>query len=191
MRRFHGPRQAMMVVMMTLIVLGFLLEATGLLLTARGLWRTWRANSAGRDFLSPRLRHAVNWIMYSLLRRPRPVVTLGLNATLRRDEAAMHGTVFQEFRDDMTIDERADIAQANALSALEAAGAAQSAIADEQRERKAGHAQLDERITGTESDLTTFARSLVVDGIPLAVGGLGLAAVGLLLQSIASGMGVS
>jgi hypothetical protein len=177
--------------MMTLIVLGFVVEATGLCLTARGLWRTWRANSSGHDFLAPWARRVVNWLLHSLLRRPHPATTIRLNATLPGVEAAFHGHAFQTFRDDSTIEERVDIAQANALSALQAASTANSAIAAERRERQTGHAQLDQRIASTESDVTAFARSLVVDGIPLAVTGLGLAGLGLLLQTIGSAMAVS
>lgn len=177
--------------MYLLIILGFGFEALGLAIAAQGLWKTWEANAAGRDFLSPRARQAVNWVRYSLLRQRRPVVTIGLNATLQPMEATFSSYTHQEIDEGMTTDERLSVVQANALAALRAAANAQATADTERKAREREVARVEERLDGTERRMTEFAQTLVVDGIPLAVGGLGLVGVGLLLQTVASLLGVN
>jgi hypothetical protein len=170
-------------------VIGFVVEVIGLALTGFGLWQTWESNAEGRDFLPPRLRAAVNWVKHSVLRRPRPGVTVSLNAQLPAWEVALGGHAYASVRDDMTIEEKLNVVHANAISAIEAAARANQAAERERRERERALARFDERFRATEQTLTSFARGLVVDGIPLAVLGLGLAVVGLTLQTVGSLLG--
>lgn len=175
---------------MTLIVLGFLIEALGLGLTGTGLWQTWRANAAGRDFLPARVRRWVDWVKHSVLRRPRPSISVSANAVLPPLEMVGHITAKQTFTEYMTIDEKVNVVQANALAALQSAGNLASELRAERRQRSESDDRLSARIQGTEHQVREFARSMVVDGIPLAVLGVVLTTIGLLLQTIASAMGV-
>ena len=90
--------------MLTLLCIGFVLEALGIGLTALGLHRTWRANANGRDFLAPWARRRVEWVKYVLLRRERPTISVTANLVLSGVEMAARGMVYTDVREDMTIE---------------------------------------------------------------------------------------
>jgi hypothetical protein len=169
------------------MMVGFLLEFIGLGIAAFGLWKTWRANANGRPFFSPRLRAAARWIRRHILRRsPRTQSASGTaNGTISiRGDAT--GTVTEVFTEDMTLEEKVNAAQENAVRALKNAATAQQGVEAERRAREAAVDSLTSQLQGTQETLTTFARELVVDGVPLTVGGLVFAAVGLTLQALAT-----
>lgn len=168
-----------------LFVIGFVIEAAGLTLTAIGLWRTWRANTDGREPLWPWLRRCSDFLLYKVLRRKREPITLSVG-TGRIGHRAGSATVYghQPLSDEMTIDQKIEAVQANALSALDSAARAHSAVGKERSEREHALKGFEERISGTEADLRDYAKRLVVDGIPMAVSGLVVTGVGLLVQTV-------
>ncbi len=61
-----------------------------------------------------------------------------------------------------------------------------AAVTTEQRKREKAIREVTNRLEGAEVTLASQTKRLVVDGIPAAVAGPGLAAVGLTLQALAS-----
>lgn len=64
------------------------------------------------------------------------------------------------------------------------AAQAQGSVDKEQRERKQALKGLEERFSSTEAEFRTYAQRLVVDGIPMPIGGLAVTRVGMLIQTV-------
>ena len=165
---------------------GFLLEFVGFAIAAVGLWKTWKANADGRPFFSPRIRRFGNWVWVKLLRRhPRMHVGTARGTTWTTSSASGSGYV-STFTDELTLEEKVQAAQENALRALADAATAQQAASEEKHRRERAVSQLQDQLHGTEEALSAFARELVVDGVPPTVAGVACAVLGLLLQAVAS-----
>jgi hypothetical protein len=176
----------MMAVMNNLLfVVGFLVEALGLTLAAVGLRRTWKANTDGREPLWPWLGKCADFVLYRVLRRRRTPVTITASGSAH-GHSSVSGSVYGHtpLNDGMTVDQKIEAVQSNALSALKSAAQAQGAVAKEQREREQALNGLAERLSGTEAELRSYAKRLVVDGIPMAIGGLAVIGLGLLIQTV-------
>jgi hypothetical protein len=173
--------------MFVVMCLGFLLELGGLGMAARGFWATWRDNADGRPFLPLWVRRLRQWFRVRILRQPRthPVGTSRRTAwdTMAIDD---HAQVALLLTEDQTLEQKVEAVQQNALRALEDASQARVAVTSEQRAREQAIRELTSRLEGAEVTLTTHAKGLVVDGIPTAVAGLVLAALGLIFQALAS-----
>lgn len=168
-----------------LVALGFLVEAYGLTLTAVGLWRTWKANTDGREPLWPWLRQCADYLLYKVLRRKRAAVVLAPAASAHAHASlSASGYSHTPLNDEMTVEQKIETVQANALTALQLAAGAHGAVTEEQGKRERAFKGLEDRITGTETELRTYATRLVVDGIPMAIGGLVLIGLGLLVQTV-------
>ena len=168
--------------MKSMLIVGSMVEAVGLALTALGLWRTWKANT-GQPL--PWLWQCADFVLYKVLRRKRTPVTLRPHGSAI-SHAAWTGFLYghQPLTDGMTVDQKIDAVQANALAAIESAAHAYEAAGKEQREREQALKGLEQRLSGSEEELRTYAKRLVVDGIPLAIGGLAVAGLGLLIQTV-------
>ena len=166
---------------LAMMVLGFTLETCGFVLAGVGLWRTWRDNADGRDFLSPKIRGIVD---RALLRSPR--VVPGRASAGIAVEADAAGFLSRGFTEGMTPDQKLDVAQGNAIAALKSASEARHEIDKERVQRQLEIEALEKRVDAMQADTQAFAKRLVVDGVPVAVVGLSLAAFGLLLQAIPS-----
>ena len=105
---------------------------------------------------------------------------------MSRPTLTAHGYVSTPLTPEMTLDQQIEAIQTNALRALKDASQALAAVTTEQRKREQAVRELTGRLEGAEVTLASQAKRLVVDGIPTAVVGLGLAAVGLMLQALAS-----
>lgn len=165
---------------------GFLFELVGLALAAVGLWQTWSEHAGARPFFPLPVRRAGHWIRTHVLRRPPPAVSVGVGAGTITLEASASGYASNRFNDQMTLEEKVETAQDNALRALEHAAKASDAIRTEVHDRKRAIASLEEQVAAVDSRVTDFAKGLILDGIPLTVFGLGCAVFGLLLQGLAN-----
>jgi hypothetical protein len=170
-----------------LVVAGFLFEAFGLILTAVGLWRTWKANTDGREPMWPWLRQCVDFLLHNVLRRTPSAGTISASGSgTSHFTGTASGYAYQSLNDEMTLDQKIETVQANALSALESAAQARAAVAKEQREREVALKSLEARLSSTEAEFRDYAKRLVVDGIPMAIGGLAVVGLGLLIQTLGS-----
>ena len=168
------------------LTFGFLFEIFGLGIAARGLWETWRSNAGDRRMLPDRVHAAGRWFRRRVLhRKPRTVQGNG-NLRLPAPVVQASGTVTKGLRDDMDIEAKIAVVQENALQGVRIASEAGAAIREETRERKEADEALANRHHHAKETTRSYAQRLVVGGIPKAVGGLAFAAVGLLLQAIAS-----
>lgn len=168
-----------------LLIVGFLAEAIGLALTATGLWRTWKANTDGSAPLWPWVRRSTDFLLYRVLRRQRPPVNLTVGGSVVGHVVmSASGYGHQPLKDEMTVTEKFETVQANSVSALKSAAEAHGAIAKEKHEREQAQRSLERRVAGAETDLKAHAKRLVADGIPLAIGGLAITALGLFLQAL-------
>jgi len=120
-----------------LMCVGFAVELLGLGVAAFGFWQTWKVNAEGRPFFSARIRRAANWVRRHLLRRkPRVHSGSGTASSTTRVHGDAHGFVSEVFTDEMTVEAKVEVAQANALRALENAAAAHRASQAEMRARE-------------------------------------------------------
>jgi len=97
-----------------------------------------------------------------------------------------HGYASTPLTPELTLDQKIEAVQTNALRALKDASQATAAVTTEQHKREEAIRKLTNRLDGAEVTMASQAKRLVVDGIPTAVVGLGLAAVGLVFQALAS-----
>ena len=167
--------------------IGIALELMGFGCVAVGLWQTWQANADGRPFFHRRIRQAARWVLVNAFRRkPKSVAGSGFAVGARLTMGAAAGYASLGLTDEMTVDAKIAAVQANALRALADAASAQEAVGREQRAREKAVAELESQIAGAEQSLTSFARGLIVHGVPLTVAGLVCAIAGSLLQAAAS-----
>lgn len=168
------------------MIVGFVLEALGLAMASWGLWRTWRRNADDRAFWPRQVRRPFAWLRRQVLRRK--TATVEPKANTARGGFQLGGTAFSThaLNADMTIDEKIEAVQANAMAARKAVVMAELQIREEASIRKRHIAELRQRIASVEVDAASYARQLVVDGVPQAILGLAAAALGLVLQGVAS-----
>ena len=167
---------------------GFLFEFIGLVVAACGLFHTWHDNAGGRPFFWAWVGRVSAWVSVKVFHHePRQheaqasvTNTWGLSVSV--DQA-------KRLSDDMTSAEKFEAIQTNAIKALEFAAEARDAVSQEKRDRTAAISELASQINNTKTDVTSFARNLVVDGIRPAACGLFMAAIGLLLQATAAAFG--
>ena len=161
-----------------LMLVGYTLEAIGLALAGWGLRGTWKANAEGRSFLAGLPR----WMRFWQARQPPAQGrTVGAHVT-----SGWAGGYTPTPFSGGTPEER--------LSAMEAA------FHGLERRVHDNRAGLDIETTALRRDIQAlyartaatanraeaYARELVVDGVPLAVVGLGFALLGLALQGLAT-----
>lgn len=153
----------MSLVQIALIVAGFLIEAIGLAVTARGLWRTWQAN---RPSEAEGEGAAEGWF--------------DLRGAASGSTPLDHTRPLEELLDELNT----SVGQAHA-----AATEAKVAVDLERESRERAIAQLELRTESVERGVKIFAQQLTVDGIPMAAAGLGILCGGLLVQTAANVLG--
>lgn len=166
-------------VMFWWMLAGYALEVLGIGLTARGLYRAWQDNADGRPFLPPRVGAAVR----RLLRRGPERHYLGtVSGTMNLSGNA---TGFAS----ATVDPEAPVAEQiaavaeNARRAQKAAAEAMAAVHAEQRRREKAVRDLTQQVESVRTAAERRSRQLVVEGIPMAVAGLGFVLLGFFVQA--------
>lgn len=166
------------------LFIGFVMEIVGLGCAAVGLWRTWHDNADGRPFFPPRVRAASRWMSRHILKRSPAAITGQIVGVLPALGFEAAGHVSQGLNDSMTVDAKIEAVQSNALHALDRATSAGQAVEQERRERERAIEEVLARLDGAERSMTDYTKGLLVEGIPLAVGGLAAATVGLIIQTV-------
>jgi hypothetical protein len=174
------------VLVLWLMIVGFALELCGLGCAGNGLVKTWRANAPGR-VMYPQWSSTIHHALARVGIRQTHTVSSSRSTSWDTDAVTVteDAYVTQLLTAEMTTDDRIEAVQANAVHALEAAVEARQRMASEQRARERDVDDLRRKITQSEQTTSHLAKSLVVDGVPLAVFGLWLAFAGLVLQAVA------
>ena len=168
-----------------LMGLGFLFEFIGLAVAACGLFHTWRDNADGRPFFWAWVGRVSAWVSVKVFHH-EPRQREGNASVTNTITVSASGFAAEGLNDEMTSAQKFEAIQTNAIKALTSAVKAHEAVSQEKRDRTAAISELASQINHTKTDVTSFARNLVVDGIRPAACGLVMAAFGLLLQATAS-----
>lgn len=118
--------------------------------------------------------------------KPRTHVVGTARGIVSGPTLSAHGYVSTPLTPELTLEQKIEAVQENALRALRDASQAMAAVTTEQRKREQEVREMANRLEGAETTLVSRTKRLVVDGIPAAVAGLVLATVGLTLQALAS-----
>ena len=167
---------------------GFLFEFIGLAVAACGLFRTWHDNAGGRPFFWAWVGRVSAWVSFKVFHH-EPRQHEGHASVTNTITMSASGYATEHLSDDMTSAQKFEAIQTNAIRALTSAVKAHEAVSQEKRDRVAAIFELASQIDNTKTDVTLFARNLVVDGIRPAACGLFMAATGLLLQAAAAAFG--
>lgn len=166
---------------------GFLLELGGLATALVGFLKTWRDNTEGQSFLSgyPRFHRWVRRTAMAFGWKPNPVSGSG-SGVLGNFTGRAYGITYRNLEPGMDADTKAEVAHETAVKALTHASQAHAAVGKEEDARSASDRALEARIAAVEASAAIDLRRFAVEGIPLAVIGLGFAVLGLVGQGIAT-----
>jgi hypothetical protein len=170
---------------------GIGLEVVGLLVTGRGIWTTWRANAQGELMTAPVVNVAkrVGWWLNDRLpprlRRGR-VRQLEVHDSLTISESSTVGlaTGWSPLSPDLTIEEALAELDTRISQVAATHQAADHAIHQRLEELGRHDGELGTRIDQVEAQVQETARLLRVEGLRVQAVGVGLIAVGLMLQTV-------
>ena len=168
----------------SLFVIGCIIEVAGFLISARGLWRTWRDNAPTGAPMFPQLQQLLNRFRRRKLLAARDTASSSGTAILATGGGYGHTPVDRS----APIEEQIRTLERNIIRALKMSASVEHAVQKEARQRGRDLAALEERLTRADQDNVRLFRTLVIDGVPMAVTGLLMAAAGFMLQALTQGL---
>ncbi|MBD8869301.1 hypothetical protein [Nocardioides donggukensis] len=171
-------------VLVTLTLVGFLLEAAGLIVTATGLVQTWR-NFTDQP-LFPRVQRARLWLV-AKLRGPRVHSASGTAVSTSRTTGWATGhTPMVRGTPDETTAERLDRLEGETAKLFDKAVEITTMIVESKLDAQRAVSDLRSDLDATEQTLTRLTRKTAVHGVQTAVTGLVLITFGVVFQGAAA-----
>lgn len=163
------------------LTVGVLVEVVGVSLTAFGIAQTWRDHAGGDSFWAA-LGHDLRRLLDSVLRRKPPAVQGSVATLLPSMTALGHATVSVSLPPDSTIEEKLDQLKQEVNRAAAIAGQAKAAAGRNAKNLEKVEERLSQQISRVQADTSSRLRQLTLEGLPLAVLGLVVSALGTLIQ---------